>query len=164
MPPTFGRHRTHDGLTAYAERGALSFEGNLAAARQAMVRDTLADIDARPEGSRLMLAHRRVDVAELNAAIRNVRRVRGELQDEHSYQTSEGERAFAPGDRLLFRENNRDLGVKNGMLDMVENAEPGRLEIRLDSAKGPGIGRRVSVSMAEYAAVDRGYAVTIHKA
>ncbi len=160
----FGRHQTHDGLMAYAERGAIRFEDDIAAARTVIVRDALADMDARPNGSRLMLAHRRVDVADLNATVRAVRQERGELQQEQVYRTTEGERAFAAGDRLLFRENNRDLGVKNGMLGTVEKAEPGRLEIRLDSAKGPGTGRSVSVSMADYAAVDHGYAVTIHKA
>ena len=35
--------------------------------------------------------------------------------------------------------------------------------VRLDSARGPGQGRAVSVSMADYAAVDHGYATTIHK-
>ncbi len=160
----FGRHRTHDGLTAYAERGAIRFEDDSMAARQSMVRDALTDMEARPTGSRLMLAHRRMDVAELNQAIRTLRQEWGALQNEQIYRTTEGERAFAAGDRLLFRENNRDLGVKNGMLGTVARAEPGRLEIRLDSAKGPGTGRSVSVSMADYAAVDHGYAVTIHKA
>lgn len=157
----FASLRTAEGLAAYAERGALRFEDS---AQQAIVGDVIADMDARPDGSRLVLAHRRADVAELNGAIRAVRQGRGELAREHVYQTTEGERAFAAGDRLLFRENNRDLGVKNGMLGTVERAEPGRLEVRLDSAKGPGQGRRVSVSMADYAAVDHGYATTIHKA
>ena len=160
----FGRHRTHEGLTAYAERGAVQFEDHAGAARAAIVRDVLGDMNARPEGSRLVLAHRRVDVAELNGAIRAARQERGELAGERLYQTAEGERAFAPGDRLLFRENNRSLGVKNGMLGTVEKAELGRLEIRLDTAKGPGQGRSVAVSMADYAAVDHGYATTIHKA
>jgi Ti-type conjugative transfer relaxase TraA len=160
----FGRHRTHEGLTAYAERGAIRFEDHAGAARAAIVRDVLGDMDARPEGSRLVLAHRRVDVAELNGAIRAARQERGALAGERPYQTAEGERAFAPGDRLLFRENNRSLGVKNGMLGTVEKAELGRLEIRLDTAKGPGQGRSVAISMADYAAVDHGYATTIHKA
>ncbi len=160
----FGKHRTHEGLTAYAERGAIRFGDDIAAARTVIVRDALADMDARPNGSRLVLAHRRVDVADLNNAIRAVRQARGELQQEQVYRTTEGERAFAAGDRLLFRENNRDLGVKNGMLGTVQRAEPSRLEIRLDGAKGPGTGRSISVSMADYAAVDHGYAVTIHKA
>jgi Ti-type conjugative transfer relaxase TraA len=160
----FGRHRTHEGLTAYAERGAIRFEDHAGAARAAIVRDVMGDMDARPDGSRLVLAHRRVDVRELNEAIRSARQERGELIGEKLYQTAEGERAFAPGDRLLFRENNRSLGVKNGMLGTVERAELGRLEIRLDAAKGPGQGRSVAISMADYAAVDHGYATTIHKA
>jgi len=160
----FARHRTAEGMSAYAERGAIRFETDVGAARTAIVGDLITDMDARPEGSRLVLTHRRADVAELNDQVRAVRQGRGELQGEHLYQTTEGERAFAAGDRILFRENNRDLGVKNGMLGTVERAEPDRLEVRLDTAKGPGTGRSVSVSMADYAAVDHGYATTIHKA
>lgn len=160
----FGRHRTAEGLAAYAERGAVRLEETGEHARAAIVRDVATDMEARPDGSRLVLAHRNADVQDLNEAIRAVRRERGELADERVYRTTEGERAFAPGDRLLFRENNRELGVKNGMLATVEQAENGRLGVRLDSPKGPGQGRAVSVSMADYAAVDHGYATTIHKA
>jgi len=166
----FGRHRTAKGLAAYAERGAIRLEETGEHARAAIVRDVVADMEARPDGSRLVLAHRRVDVQDLNEAIRAARRERGELDGERVYRTTEGERAFAPGDRLLFRENNRELGVKNGMLGTVERthgvgeAEGDRLVVRLDSAQGPGLGRVVSVSMADYAAVDHGYATTIHKA
>jgi Ti-type conjugative transfer relaxase TraA len=160
----FGRHRTEEGLAAYAARDAIRFEGDTELARSAIVRDVMADRDARPDGSRLVLAHRRVDVAALNDAIRDARQKRGELTGELVYQTSEGARAFAPGDRLLFRENNRELGVKNGMLGTVERAEEDRLTVRLDSAKGPGLGRVVEVSTADYAAIDHGYATTIHKA
>jgi Ti-type conjugative transfer relaxase TraA len=160
----FGRHRTEEGLAAYAARDAIRFEGDTERARGAIVRDVMADRDARPDGSRLVLAHRRVDVAALNDAIRDARQERGELTGELVYQTSEGARAFAPGDRLLFRENNRELGVKNGMLGTVERAEEDRLTVRLDSAQGPGLGRAVEVSTADYAAVDHGYATTIHKA
>jgi Ti-type conjugative transfer relaxase TraA len=160
----FGRHRTEEGLAAYAARDAIRFEGDTELARAAIVRDVMADRDARPDGSRLVLAHRRVDVAALNDAIRDARQERGELAGELVYQTSEGARAFAPGDRLLFRENNRELGVKNGMLGTVERAEEDRLTVRLDTARGPGLGRAVEVSTADYAAVDHGYATTIHKA
>ncbi len=159
----FGRHRTAEGLAAYAERGAITFAEDGASARHAIVRDVMADMDARPEGSRLVLAHRRADVAALNDAIRDARQARSELTGELVYQTSEGARAFATGDRVLFRENNRELGVKNGMLGTVAQASEGHLSIRLDTAQGPGLGRAVSVSMADYAAVDHGYATTIHK-
>ncbi|WP_288006820.1 AAA family ATPase, partial [Acidiphilium sp.] len=159
----FGRHRTAEGLAAYAQRGAVRFEATGEDARGAIVRDVMADRAVRPEGSRLVLAHRRVDVQGLNEAIRAARQMQGELTGEIVYRTTEGARAFAPGDRIMFRENNRELGVKNGMLGTVERAEDGRIGVRLDSSSGPGRGRTVSVSMADYAAVDHGYATTIHK-
>jgi hypothetical protein len=117
----------------------------------------------RPDGSRIVLAHRRADVRELNGAIRAARQEGGELLGERSYATNDGERRFAVGDRVLFLENNRDLGVKNGMLGTVQEAEEGQLVARLDNAQGPALGREVSVSTADYAAIDHGYATTIHK-
>ncbi len=165
----FGRHRTVEGLAAYEERGGIRFEATGEDARNAIVRDVTEDMAAWPDGSRLVLAHRNADVLALNETIRGVRKERGELEGELAFHTSEGERAFAPGDRVLFRENNRDLGVKNGMLGTVarvsgpDELDGQRLVVRLDSAQGPGLGRAVSVSMEDYAAVDHGYATTIHK-
>jgi Ti-type conjugative transfer relaxase TraA len=160
----FARHRTAEGLSAYAERGAIHLAETREEARAEIVRDVVADMDGRPGGSRIVLAHLRADVRELNQSIRAARQERGELADERSYATNDGERKFAAGDRILFLENNRELAVKNGMLGTVERAEEGRLSVRLDSARGPGQGRDVSVSMADYAAVDHGYVTTIHKA
>ncbi|MBY0439519.1 MAG: Ti-type conjugative transfer relaxase TraA [Burkholderiales bacterium] len=159
----FGRHQTALALGAYAERGRVQMEPTREAAKAAIVREVIADQRERPEGSRLVLAHRRDDVRELNQTIRSERQAQGELRGERSYQTTEGQRAFAPGDRVLFRENDHALGVKNGMLGTVQRAEAGQLTARLDSPAGPGQGREVSVSTAQYGAVDHGYATTIHK-
>ena len=159
----FGRHRTAQGLAAYEARGAIRMAETTEMARAAIVREVLVDRDLRPNGSRLVLAHRRVDVHALNQAIREARQERGELVGQLDYQTSEGKRAFAVGDRLLFRQNDRMLGVKNGMLGTVQHAGARQLEVRLDSAKGEGRGKVVAVDLASYAAVDHGYATTIHK-
>ena len=160
----FARHRTEEGIAAYAERGAVRFAETRDEARAEIVRDMTADMAARPEGSRIVLAHLRTDVRELNEAIRAARQERGELVCERAYVTNDGVRKFAAGDRILFLENNRDLAVKNGMLGTVEKAEEGRLTVKLDNAKGPRQGREVSVFIGDYAAVDHGYATTIHKA
>jgi Ti-type conjugative transfer relaxase TraA len=164
----FARHRTQDGLAVYADRGAVRFSETRDEAIDAIVRDVGRDMWERPEGSRLVLAHRRADVRELNAAIREARQAAGELArgedgGERRFMTNDGERAFVAGDRVIFLENNRDLGVKNGMLGVVSEVAEGRLSARLDDAEGPGRGRAVTVSLAEYAAIDHGYATTIHK-
>lgn len=161
----FGQHRTAEALRAYAERGAVHLAADQAAARTAIVKEYVADLRARPDGSRVALAHRRDDVRTLNEAIREERKAAGELRGEQRYRTTEGERSFAPGDRILFRENNRDLGVKNGTMGTVSRAEPGQLSVRLDptSGPGPGRGREVTVPTEQYRALDHGYATTIHK-
>ena len=159
----FARHGTAEGLQAYAQRGGVRIAETREEAVGEIVRDVLSDMAARPEGSRIVLAHRRADVRELNASIREARQARGELAGERFYATNDGDRQFAAGDRIIFLENNRDLGVKNGMIGTVEGVEDGRLTATLDSPSGQGAGRAVTVSMADYAAVDHGYATTIHK-
>ncbi len=116
----------------------------------------------------MVLAHRRVDVRALNDAIRSARQERGELPKgeeagEQRFQTNDGERAFAPGDRVVFLENNRDLQVKNGMLGTVREVGEGRLIAALDGKGRDGRERIVSVPTESYRAVDHGYATTIHK-
>ena len=105
-----------------------------------------------------MLAHTRADVRDLNEAIRRARVAAGELGEAAAFQTGQGKREFAAGDRVVFLKNDRELGVKNGTLGRVEEAAAGRLGVVLDN------GERRTVEAHAYAAVDHGYAVTIHKA
>ena len=160
----FATHRTAEGLAAYHEHGDIRFSESREDARGEIVRDYLADRDERPDGTRVAMAHRRADVQAINEAIRTELQDRGELaQGEDAgaltFQTNTGQREFAPGDRIVFLENNRDLGVKNGMLGTVAHVEPGRIIATLD---GRG-GESVSVPMGDYQAIDHGYATTIHK-
>ena len=164
----FARHQTAEGLAGYAERGAIRFSETCEEARGEIARNYLADLAKRPEGSRVALAHRRVDVRMLNEAIREARQelgelARGEEAGERIYHTNDGKRAFAAGDRILFLENNRDLGVKNGMLGTVTAVSKGHIMAELDHAGRDGMRREVTVSIGEYAAIDHGYATTIHK-
>lgn len=138
------------------------------------MQDYLADNDARPSGSRIALAHRRIDVRAVNSEIRAGLQARGLLAkgaEEHAvlgheidYRTNDGERSFACGDRIVLLENNRDLGVRNGMLGTVTAVEPDALHLRLDGgAGGSKRPRSVSIPVNRYQAFDHGYATTIHK-
>lgn len=170
----FATHKTAEGLAAYEQNGDVQFHENSEYARAEIVRDYLADRKERPDGSRAAMAHRRADVRAINAGIRSALQERGELakgEEEQGplgreliYQTNDGRRQFAPYDRIVFLENNRDLGVKNGMLGTVVAVEPEVLQVRLDG-KGRGVGdvQDVIVSMTAYQAIDHGYATTIHK-
>lgn len=159
----FARNRTADALTAYARHGGIRFETDAVAARAAVVREAVADITARPDGTRLVLAHRRADVRQLNEMIRAELRAKGAIGAGIGFRTNDGEREFAGGDRLIFLENNRGLGVKNGQLATVVAAGPGRLVARLDTDAGQGQGAEIAVPVDDYQAFDHGYATTIHK-
>ncbi len=170
----FATHRTGEGLAAYADRSAVNFGETRDEARAELVRHYLADLEERPSGSRIALAHRRVDVRAINADIRvslqergglaRGESVQGELGREFVYQTNDGKRSFAPGDRIVLLENNRDLGVKNGMLGTVQAVEANALQIRLDgSGDGRNGARTISIPVNSYQAFDHGYATTIHK-
>ena len=168
----FAGHRTGEALSGYDAHGAVRFAETRAEAREAIVGAVMADREANPEDSRLVLTYRRADVRDLNEAIRGELLQRGELQEGVAFQTNDGERRFAEGDRILFLENNRDLGVKNGMLGTVEAIEPERLNIRLDDQRAASARgsldenqdrRTIELDAARYTAFDHGYATTIHK-
>jgi Ti-type conjugative transfer relaxase TraA len=187
----FATHRTRHALRDYADRGHVVFADDREMAREKLVADYLADINQHPSASRIALAHRRVDVRAINDGIRQALQAKGLLakgsgldigDDEATtvnvgtgladngdreivYQTVNGKRSFAPGDRILLLENNRDLAVKNGMLGTVEAVEPNAIQMRLDGSgdrvRDTGI---VSIPVKDYQSFDHGYATTIHKA
>ena len=164
---SFATHRTAEGLAAYRDNGNLHFAVGRDEARDAIVHDYLADRERHPDGSRVAMAHRRVDVRAINEGIRSELQDRGELASsveagELTFQTNDGERRFALDDRIVFLENNRDLGVKNGMLGTVISVEQDALQVQLDG-KMAEYPRVVTVPMNKYQAVDHGYATTIHK-
>ncbi len=178
----FATHKTAEGLAAYRDHGNIHFAESRDKAMAQIVRDYLADSEKRADGTRVAMAHRRADVRALNAAIRSELQNRQRLKRSHGqnaggdrgdgedrwnnedggelvFQTNNGKRAFAAGDRIIFLENNRDLGVKNGMLGTVEHVEPGKIIARLDGRGGDS----VSILTDTYQAIDHGYATTIHK-
>jgi Ti-type conjugative transfer relaxase TraA len=168
----FATHRTGEGLAIYVDHGAVEFSESRDDVRAALVQDYLEDLEQRSDGSRIALAHRRADVRAINADIRASLQRRGQLARgegeqgrlgrELAYQTNDGKRSFAPGDRIVLLENNRDLNVKNGMLGTVQAVEPDALQIRLDGA-GQNNARTVSIPVNSYQSFDHGYATTIHK-
>ncbi|MBV0889847.1 Ti-type conjugative transfer relaxase TraA [Komagataeibacter oboediens] len=161
--------RIEQALGRYEAAGLVRGHGTLEEARAGVVAGWEEARQAAPEESQIMLAHRRVDVRALNEAAREIRREAGELGDDVLVPTAQGERMFADGERVYFLRNDRELGVKNGTLGTVRgivgSAEAGDLvlSVQLDGPGGTGTGRVVSVSVADYDALDHGYAATIHK-
>ncbi|MGO8649790.1 Ti-type conjugative transfer relaxase TraA (plasmid) [Rhizobium ruizarguesonis] len=170
----FASHRTAAGLASYEAHGNIQLKANRDDVLKAIIADYVADRSAHPNDTRIAMAHRRIDVAAINAGIRAQLQERGELAkannpsgdkgEELSYQTNTGKRSFARGDRIVFLENNRDLAVKNGMLGEVIAVAPDAIQVRLDGKAQTQDGQRqVTVPVNRYQSFDHGYATTIHK-
>lgn len=158
----FAEKLTTEALRAYRNHGDIVMEATRDTTRSRIVADYLADRSERPEASRVILSHQRADVAAMNAEVRSALQDSGELArgseaGERVFQTDAGKRAFAAGDRMVFLENNKALGVMNGTLGTVERVAGNRISVALDS------GNRIEVPADQYTAFDHGYATTIHK-
>ncbi|TBY70762.1 Ti-type conjugative transfer relaxase TraA [Rhizobium leguminosarum bv. viciae] len=170
----FASHRTAEGLTAYKAHGNIQLKANRDDVLKAIIADYVADRSANPNDTRIAMAHRRDDVRAINAGIRARLQESGELAnststsddrgEERTYQTNNGKRSFARGDLIVFLENDRDLGVKNGMLGEVIAVAPDAIQVRLDGKAQTQDGQRqVTVPVNRYQSFDHGYATTIHK-
>lgn len=154
--------RLQEAVAAYDADGSVHRCAKRGAVLAALLEQYLADRKANgPATTQLAFAHRRRDVFALNQSIRRALRLSGMDTVETIFATETGSRAFAHGDRIVFTRNDKQLGVKNGMLGTVESADAGGIRVLLDS--GDDTARRVTFDPDRYRNFDHGYAVTIHK-
>ncbi|MGJ5197149.1 Ti-type conjugative transfer relaxase TraA [Bradyrhizobium sp. HKCCYLRH1030] len=116
------------------------------------------DRQASPDASRIILTHTNDEVRILNEAARERMRAAGDLGDEVRVTVERGARNFASGDRIMFLQNERGLGVKNGTLGTIEEVSAQSIAVQTDD------GRSVRFDLKDYNRIDHGYAATIYKA
>jgi len=130
--------------------GRLRFSQSQTAAAESLVASWAADKTELPK--KLMIAGTRAEVAELNARARKVLVERGDVRDADGLEieikrrddTTETKR-FAVGDRLVFTQNNRELGVENGATGTIADIRPSacgpQLIVALDDPNARGESR-----------------------
>ena len=144
----------------YRKRDAVTQAHDQASALEALVETYAIDVAANGNTkSRLAFAHKRKDVHALNQAIRAALRSEPDAKPETMFSTGTGKRAFAADDRIVFTRNDKDIGVKNGMLGTVITAQGGEISVALDGDTK----RLVRFDPHQFNNFDHGYAVTIHK-
>ena len=149
--------RTGEAIHAYDAHGMVRAANTREQARGELVDGWDRARQADPARTGIILTHTNAEVRELNEEARGRVRATGGLGDDVAVKADRGERAFAAGDRLMFLRNERSLGVKNGSLGTIEAVTPDRMKVRLDN------GGSVAFDTKDYAAVDHGYAATLHK-
>ena len=107
-----------------------------------------------------MIAHRRADVADLNAP-RPRAPARAPAASAPTSSTT-GDRAFAVGDRVVATRNDRRLGVVNGQTGHARpRSATTRLTVELDDGRTRRAARAATLDDGH---LDHGYAITAHRA
>ena len=160
----FATQKTTEALSAYDQRDNVHLFDTKAVAMKQMLEQWDEVRSQSPEKSQIILAYTRDDVRSLNEQARALRQAQGELGQDYVFETSKGERSFAEHDRIYFlRNENRELGVKNGSLGTIEKINGSELTVRLD-AQGAKESRSVTFNVNQYNDIDHGYAATVYKA
>jgi hypothetical protein len=150
--------RTGHGLQAYRSRGMVHEAQTREQARGDLINRWDRERQASPDKSRIILTHTNDEVRALNKAARERLRAAGDLGDDVRLTVERGARHFASGDRVMFLQNERGLGVKNGTLGTIEQVSAQSMTVQTDD------GRSVRFDLKDYNRIDHGYAATIHKA
>lgn len=116
--------------TEHERRGRIVAAPTAEAARAALVDDWWA---ASERGaSALMIAHRRRDVADLNARARERMRQAGRIGDD---ELSMSGRAYAVGARVVTTRNDHRIGLVNGQAGVVVATRGARMRIRFEAGR-----------------------------
>ena len=150
--------RTGAAIHAYDHHGTVHEAATREQARGDLIDRWDRDRQASPDRSRIILTHTNAEVRVLNEGARQRIRAGGNLGEDVRVTVERGERSFASGDRVMFLQNERGLGVKNGTLGTIEQVGEKSMSVRTDD------GRSVAFDLKDYNRIDHGYAATIHKA
>jgi Ti-type conjugative transfer relaxase TraA len=150
--------RTGEALDAYRSHGMVHEAPSREQARGDLIGRWDRERQAAPARSRIILTHTNDEVRALNEAARERMRSAGDLGEEVRLTVERGARRFASGDRVMFLQNERGLGVRNGTLGTIERVSAQSMSVTTDD------GRDISFDLKDYNKIDHGYAATIHKA
>jgi len=150
--------RTASAIHAYDARGMVHDAATREQTRSDLIDRWDRERQASPDKSRIILTHTNDEVRALNEAARERMQTAGDLGEDVRLTVERGTRSFASGDRVMFLQNERGLGVKNGTLGTIEQVSTQSMTVLTDD------GRDLSFDLKDYDKIDHGYAATIHKA
>jgi ATP-dependent exoDNAse (exonuclease V) alpha subunit len=124
--------KTGNALEAYRTHGMVHEAQTREQARDDLIDRWDRDRRASPDRTRIILTHTNDEVRALNEAARM--RSAGDLGKEVRVTVERGDRGFASGDRVMFLQNERGLGVKNGTLGTIEQVSAQSMTVQTTTA------------------------------
>ena len=166
----FATGEAKEALSMLDERGRLKLISGHSATLDALISDWAADKAGL--ASKTMIAGTRAEVRELNEKARALLISGGQVRDAegldveiiHRDETREQMR-FAPGDRVVFTKNDKDVGVSNGVSGTIVAIERAMftplLRVELDDINERG--EKVVMIPPSFGRFDHAYCLTNHK-
>src|SRR5690606_35412583 len=142
--------KIQDAIHAYDAHDMVHEAQTREQARDDLIERWDRDRQASPDATRIILTHTNAEVRELNEAARDRMRDAGDLGEDVRVTVERGERSFAAGDRVMFLQNERGLGVKNGTLGTIEDVSTQSMSVRTDD------GRSIAFDLKDYDRIDHG--------
>lgn len=146
-------------LFAYDEAGRIHHLGS----RDAGIEAAAAQYGRLGDKDKVILTHRRADVDALNQAV--IARM-GAERSGVSFEAEGRPIEVANGDRILLTKNDRQLGVKNGMVGTVTSVDQDGFTLRIGAggaAARASDQQEVRIDAEAYSSFTHGFATTIHK-
>lgn len=159
-------------LRHYDQKGQVHWSDKPDQAMQSLIREWQTSNDATSLKQHVILAHQNRDIIQLNQLAREQLIQKGIVSNESSDITITRRVAsddgwhidfvndtltLAAGDRILFRRNDKQLGVFNGEFATVVGIDKHQLTVRHDN------GQNLAIDLTTYNDIDHGYAMTVHK-
>jgi len=166
----FATGEAKEALSMLDERGRLKLISGHTAMVDALISDWATD--KAELQSKTMIAGTRAEVQELNDKARALLICAGQVRDAegidieiiHHDETLEAKR-FAPGDRVVFTKNDKEVGVANGVAGTIVAIERAMftplLRIKLDDANERG--EKIVMVPPSFGRFDHAYCLTNHK-
>ena len=124
-----------------------------------LMKKWVADREAFPSNSSIIIASSNREVKALNEMVRTYRKEKGEIaKEEFNYETEFGHVFVSQGDTIEFSSNNKELGVTNGMQGTLVKVSPEQFTVLVKDKKAKA--REITVDPNKYASFKLGYATT----
>jgi Ti-type conjugative transfer relaxase TraA len=152
------------GIDKYKEHGKYNYYETSGDAVLNIVNDW--NKQTRPENllDSVMIAHRNIDVDNLNSAARKALERRGIIDKNNSveFNTNKGIIEISKGEKILFTKNDNSLNVRNGTFGTVKEVNKETGAVKTEIRDGDSI-RTVEFSSDNFDNISYGYAATVHK-
>ena len=122
--------------------------------RDDIVKSVAEEYVNRANDNEAVLCFKRETCQKVNNEVRELRREKGEIAEDI---VSVNDRNFAINDKVMFLQNDKNLGLKNGMIGVVIGGNDGILKCKTDD------NREVEINTKMYDKIEHGYAMTLYK-